>query len=147
MASLRRCKHWYDDAEADSRVELLLYSQLNGHAAQHFADLACTCGKRAFHLYLDDTVRAAVRVCTSCGSEHPIGDSSEYLADAELLECMCPCGGDAFEITAGVSFYREDKLNVVWLYLGCRCPDCGLTACCGDWVTEFETYQELLARV
>ena len=49
---------------------------------------------RTFRLRLDDAEAAAVRACVSCGSEHPVGDSVEYLADADLQECECPCGGE-----------------------------------------------------
>ena len=49
--------------------------------------------------------------------------------------CACPCGGEGFEITAGVSLY-EGSEDVEWLYLGCRCPRCGLVAVFGDWATE-----------
>ena len=47
-------------------------------------------------------------------AEHPIGDSSEYLKDAELEECACPCGSEEFEITVGVSLY-EDSNDVRWM--------------------------------
>jgi hypothetical protein len=146
MALVKRGKHWYGDAQADIRTEVLCYSQRNGYPAQHFADAVCTCNGRTFRLRLDDTEGAAVRACVSCGSEHPVGDSVEYLADAELEECECPCGSDAFEVTAGVSLY-EDSEDVRWLYLACRCVSCGLTACYGDWKNEFEGYRELLGRV
>ena len=81
-----------------------------------------------------------------CMAEHPIGDSNEYLDEAELEECACPCGGKEFEITVGVSLYEESE-DVRWLYLGCRCPKCGLTAVYGDWKNEFNGYRDLLARV
>ena len=97
-------------------------------------------------LALDDDGGAAVRACVACGAEHPIGDSGEYLEGAELGECACPCGGEAFEIAAGVSLYDGSE-DVRWLYLGCRCSACGLTAVYGDWKNEFPGYRELLARV
>jgi hypothetical protein len=146
MALVKRGKHWYGDEQADVPSELLRYSQRNGYPAEHFAHAVCQCGGRIFRLSLDDTEGAAVRVCISCGDEHPIGDSAEYLGDAQLEECECPCGHDSFEITAGVSLY-ECSQDVRWLYLGCRCPVCGLIACYGDWKNEFEGYPELLGRV
>lgn len=83
----------------------------------------------------------------ACESEaHPIGDSANYLDEAELEECACPCGMEAFEITAGVSLYTNSE-DVRWLYLGCRCPACGLTAVYGDWKNEFDNYRKLLALV
>lgn len=146
MALKKRGKYRYGDSQADIRRKVLQYSKSNGYPAHHFADAACRCGGKVFLLALDDAEGAAVRRCCGCGSEHPIGDSGEYLADAELEECACPSGGETFEITVGVSLY-EGSEDVRWLYLGCRCPGCGLTAVYGDWKNEFSGYQELLARV
>src|SRR4051794_23721003 len=115
MALAKRGKHWYGDDQADIRAELVRYSERIGYPAQHFADAVCRCGSRRFHLRLDDAQGVAVRACTSCGGEHPIGDSAEFLADAELEECECPCGGSSFEITAGVSLY-DDSEDVRWFY-------------------------------
>ena len=146
MALRNRGNYRYGDSHADIREELLRYSRLNGYPADHFTDAACSCGGRAFSLALDDTEGAAVRTCTACGSAHPIGDSGEYLADAALETCACPCGCEQFEIAAGISLY-EGSSDVKWLYLGCRCIDCGLTAVYGDWKNEFNGYQEFLALI
>jgi hypothetical protein len=146
MALVKRGKHWYGKDQADIPSELLRYSRLNGYPAEHFADAVCSCGGRTFRLSLDDTEGAALRVCNTCGEKHPIGDSAEYLVGAKLEECECPCGQNSFEITVGVSLY-EGSEDVRWLYLGCRCPACGLTACYGDWKNEYESYRDLLSRV
>ncbi|MBY0397376.1 MAG: hypothetical protein K2X91_13055 [Thermoleophilia bacterium] len=146
MALAKRGGHWYGDEPADILAELLRYSLRNGYAVHHFADAVCRCGSQHFRLKLDDNEGVAVRTCVTCGSEHPIGDSGEYLADAELEECECPCGGDSFEISAGVSLY-EGTEDVRWLYVGCRCPACGLVACYGDWKIGGGDYRDLLGRV
>jgi hypothetical protein len=114
--------------------------------AQHFADSVCRCGTKAFRLLLDDSAGAAVRRCIACSSEHPIGDSDEYLADAKLEECACPCALEEFEITVGVALY-EGSEDVKWLYIGCRCCSWGLVAVYGDWKNEYEGYREFLAKV
>jgi hypothetical protein len=146
MALVKRGKHWYGSSQPDIRAELLRYSQANGYPTHHFADAICQCGSALFRLRLDDAVGAAVRDCCSCGGEHAIGDSADYLREAHLEECECPCGGATFEITVGVSLYEPSE-DVRWIYLGCRCPACGLTACYGDWKNEFENYQQLLSRI
>jgi hypothetical protein len=146
MALRQQGKNSYGDAQADVRTELLRYSELNGYLATHFADAVCKCGGFRFRLFIDDNEGAAVRECVTCQERHPIGDSEEYLADAALEECECPCGLGAFEITMGVALY-QDSDDVRWLYVGCRCPSCGLTACYGDWKNEFIGYQRLLERV
>ena len=75
-----------------------------------------------------------------------MGDGADYLAEASPEECECPCGEGNFQITVGLLLY-EDSEDVRWLYVGCRCPACGLTATYGDWKNEFNGYRELLARV
>jgi len=146
MALKKRGRYRYGDSQADIRTEAMRYSKKNAYLAHYFADAICKCGGKHFRLALDDDQGAAVRICVTCKTEHAIGDSAEYLVDAALGECACPCGGEEFEITVGVSLYSDSE-DVRWLYIGCRCPKCGLTAIYGDWKNEFIGYRELLARV
>jgi hypothetical protein len=146
MALKKRGEYSYGDTQTDIREELLSYSKANAYVAEHFADAVCKCGGKLFRLELDDNEGAAIRICVACKAEHPIGDSDEFLDEAELSECACPCGHEEFEITVGVSLY-EGSEDVKWLYLGCRCPNCGLTATYGDWKNEYIGYKGLLARV
>ena len=146
MVLNKRGRQYYGDCQDDIRSEVHRYSQLNEYVVQHFADAICACGSKVFRLSLDDNAGVAFRICSKCNCEHAIGDSEDYLEDASLEECACPCGNEAFEITLGVSLY-EDSEDVRWLYLGFRCPECGLTAVYGDWKNEFIGYQALLERV
>lgn len=142
----KRGKWRYGDSQADIREEIFRYSGEVTYLAHHYADAVCKCGGRVFWLFLDDNQCVAVRACIACKHEHPIGDSAEYMAEAEPGECACPCGAREFEITVGVSLYADSE-DVKWLYLGCRCPACGLTAMYGDWKNEFLDYRKLLALV
>jgi hypothetical protein len=135
----------YGDSQEDIRTYLASYSRRN-YPAVHYADAICICGSNLFQLYVDDRVGAAVRVCQQYQHQHPIGDSAGYLSEAQLEECVCPCCADVFEITAGVSLYHESK-DVKWLYLGCRCPACGLVGCYGDWKNEYIDVNEFLDRI
>ncbi len=146
MALHKRGKYRYGDSQHDIQAELSLYSHANGYPAVHYADAICVCGHKLFHLLLDDEQGAAVRICKHCAAQHPIADSSEYLEDAELDECECPCGFNTFQITAGIALY-QDSADVRWLYIGCRCAQCGLTACYGDWKNEYNDFRELLRRI
>lgn len=146
MTLHKRGKHYYGDSQADIRDEVLRYSQLNEYVAQHFANALCKFGSKTFKLALDDNEGAAIRIYSQCNTEHAIGDSEDFLEDATPEECACPCGTESFEITIGVSLYDESE-DVKWLYLGCRCSKCGLTAVYGDWKDEYIGYRELLARV
>ena len=146
MALRKKGKYSYGDSQLDLQDELLRYSQENGYAIVHYADAVCICGGKVFNLLLDDTEGAAVRVCISCGAKHPIGDSEKYLENAELEECECPCAFGEFEITAGVALYQDSE-DVKWLYIGCRCAKCSLTACYGDWKNEYIGFREFLNHI
>ena len=147
VALKKRGKWRYGDSQADIRDEILRYSKGVTYLAEHFADAICECGGKVFGLYLDETAGVASRVCVTCAGEpHPIGDSAEFMDEAEEEECACPCGGEEFEITVGVALYADSE-DVKWLYVGCRCPKCGLTAVYGDWKNEFIGYKKLLAQV
>jgi hypothetical protein len=146
MALTERGNYKYGESQADIRLELAIYANGTGYAASHFADAACTCGGRSFKLLLDDREGMAVRHCPACQNSHPIAETGSYLDDAALEECECPCGAALFEVTMGVSLYHETE-EVRWLFLGCRCLSCGLTACYGDWKEEFQDYRKLLATV
>ena len=69
--------------------------------------IICSCKNNTFKLLTDETEGVAVRICSKCKAEHPIGDSAEYLEDAELEQHECLCGNDNFEITAGVALYQR----------------------------------------
>jgi hypothetical protein len=142
----KRGNSYYGNGQSDIPEEIRRYSELNGYSAIHFADARCKCGHNTFRLSVDDVEGAATRKCASCSAEQAIGDSAEYLEEADLGECACPCGGEELEVTAGVSIY-DGSDDVRWLYLGCRCPKCHLTAVYADWKNEFHGYRELLAMV
>jgi hypothetical protein len=146
MTLRQQGQHSYGDSQLDIRERLFVYSTKNGYPAEHFADASCGCGSHLFRLLLDDTEGAAVRICSACSTRHPMGDSEEYLEEANLEECECPCGSGSFEITVGVALYKEARA-VRWIYVGARCPACGLTACYGDWKNEFDDYEQLLRRI
>lgn len=146
MALRKKGKYNYGGSHLDIQDELRDYSNGNGYPATHFADASCSCGGKAFSVRLDDEEGAAVRVCKVCASEHAVADSAEYLAEATLEECGCPCGGVSFEMSIGVALYAE-SLDVRWLYLGLRCVRCGLVACYGDWKNEYIGYKDLLRLV
>lgn len=145
MALTKRGEWSYGDSQADIREAIAQYSA-EEYPAEHYAGAGCSCGGGVFRLSLDDNEGAAVRTCSAGKATHPIGDSADYLDEAELEECECPCGSSEFEITAGVALYADSE-DVKWLYLGCRCPACGITAVYGDWKNEFEDYRKLLAII
>lgn len=146
MALEKRGEHYFSDRQEDIRTEITSFSIHTGYETTQFADALCSCGGRLFQLAMDENEGAAVRTCIKCGDQHPIADSAEYLADAELQDSCCLCDADQFEITVGVSLYHASQ-DVRWLYIGCRCPSCGLTGVYGDWKNEYLDYRALLAKV
>lgn len=146
MTLQKRGNSFYGDSQGDIREELRRYGALNGYEPGQFADAVCICGARTFRLLLDDEAGVAIRVCSACAHEHPMGDSEDYLDEASPEECECPCGAGIFELTAGVALYEASD-DVRWLYVGCRCTTCGLTACYGDWKNEFNGFAEFLRRI
>lgn len=145
MAIHRRDDQFYADCQDDLPEVIRQYSA-DGYPAEHFADAVCSCGCRSFELAVDENEGVAVRICTRCEAEHAIGDSDEYMEDAELEFCECLCDTAAFEITIGVALYAGSE-NVRWLYIGCRCLQCGLAGCYADWKNEYVGYRELLENV
>jgi len=145
MALTSRGQYQYGDSSEDARTYLRDYSKTAGYLAQQFAEPTCTCGHKTFLLALDEEQGVAVRTCNACQARHPVGDSAEYLSEAHLEECACPCGAEAFELTIGVSLYPESDA-VRWVYIGARCAGCGLVGCYGDWKNEHEDYDAYLQQ-
>jgi hypothetical protein len=108
MALQKRGKYYYGDSQSDIRQEIARLSA-EGDLASEFADAACRCGGKLFRLRMDDAQGAAVRICAACAHEHPIGDSDEYLAEAELDDCVCVCDGDQFEIYCRRGVVRRQR--------------------------------------
>lgn len=146
MALKKRGKFRYGESRADIRDEVTRFSALNGYVAHHFEDATCACGATTFRLLVDEQEGVAIRRCVVCSGEHVMGDGAQFLADATPEACACPCGKEEFEISVGVSLY-EGSRDVRWMYLGCRCPSCGLTAVYGDWKNEAGDYGEFLRLV
>ena len=146
MALKKKGNYRYGDSQSDIHDELRRFSVLNGYEAIHFAGAVCMCGQKIFQLEMDESEGVAVRLCMACGKRHPIGDSDAYMGDAELEEYGCPCGEDQFEISVGVALYEASE-DARWLYVGCRCVACGLTATYGDWKNEFIGFRALLERI
>ncbi|MEQ8637118.1 hypothetical protein [Gimesia maris] len=143
--------YWYGENHADLRQEMTRYSELNGYPIDSFVDVVCTCGNDSFLFRTDQNEGVAMRFCPQCETEHLMGDSEDYTDEAEVEKHFCVCDAEVFQITAGIHRYRneDDSLSadVRWLYLGCRCVDCGLVGSYADWKNEFNGYEELLSRM
>ncbi len=130
------------------KSQIIEYSAKNAYVAEHFATPRCAhCGCGRFAIVMNESEGVAARICASCDAEHGIGDSDDYFDDVEEVGLVqCACGGEEFEIMAGVALY-EGSSDVRWFYLGCECTRCGLSGVYGDWKNEFDGYRALLDRV
>ena len=135
MALTKKGKHWYGTTPEDTQAEIRRYSRLNGYEATRFAASVCACGHRTFKFDTDEDAGVAKRTCAACGSEHLMGDGADYADEATLEGNECLCDGVAFVLVSGVGLY-DDSNDVRWVYIGCRCPGCGLTGVYADWKCE-----------
>ncbi len=151
MTLEKRGAYWHGDSHEDLRSELTRYSERSVYSIDNFVDVRCECGNDSFHLLTDEDAGVAIRQCTECGYQHMMGDSGDFADEAEVEQHVCVCEADIFQITAGVHRYRNQdatpSTDVRWLYIGCRCIQCGLVGCYADWKNEFNGYDKLMAMM
>lgn len=102
-------------------------------------------GGAGFGVRLDDEVGVAVRTCAACRDEQPMLDSAEFLADADLGDAQCPCGGEVFDVAVGFSLL--DGGEVRWVTLGLRCRADDQVGVYADWSIDYEPSRHLLGQV
>ncbi|WP_200733652.1 hypothetical protein [Stenotrophomonas sp. S39] len=146
MALTRKGKYWYGDEDGDIAAVIGNYSRAAGYPATLFRAALCSCGSARFHLFDDEVEGAARRDCVACGESHLMFDSAEYLAEANLDEHVCMCDNAALSIHCGVALY-EGTQDVQWLYIGCRCAECGMVGVYADWKCEGGPVEAFMERV
>lgn len=114
----------------DLNAEVLRYSTANGYPAESIEQLTCECGCAHFTLYSDETEGGAVAVCCDCEMNLSIYDSADFLTD--VGQNVCACDGEKLCIVTGMAFY-EDSEDAHWIYVGAKCPACGLAGVFVDW--------------
>lgn len=145
MTISRESGYWLGTDDSDIQTEIVRYSKLNEYEAKRFARATCACGSDSFKLESDEAAGAARRSCAACGESRLMGDSAEYVADANLDNHACVCGHDAFGITSGVALYPNSN-DVRWYYIGCRCRACNLIGVFADWKSESGDADAFLAE-
>ena len=147
MTVTKKGDYCYGDNLHDLQEVLLNYSDEVGYRIDHFKNALCSCGNATFIVLVNEDEGVAARICTSCEAEHGIGDSDEYMDQVETIEEMeCLCGSNEFQITAGVSLYKETD-DVRWFYLGLFCPSCHCLGCYAEWKSEYFGYKKLLDNI
>jgi hypothetical protein len=145
MSLTKKGKFWYGTTRDDVGLEIDRYSKSNGYPARKAADSICSCSNTTFKLETDEEEGAAKRTCTTCGSEHLMGDSAEYIEGAKLERHECVCGSEVFELRSGVALYEQSN-DVRWYYIGCRCTKCNLVGVFADWKCEAGDADAFLAK-
>lgn len=137
---------WTSSDPGDIRGFLEAYSSDGGYPIDEFTLSRCSCGSTDFQLDADDTEGCAKRMCKACSEEHYICDSEEYWEDAEPEHWTCiECKKDTCNVGAGFALYPDSR-DIKWIYIGCRCPTCGILGCFAGWKVGYGDSQHLIAK-
>jgi len=140
-------KWWVGSAPDDIRGFLEAYAE-EGYEVHQFRLARCDCGSLEFHLEADDNEGVACRACAECGHQHYICDSERYWEDAEVETWKCvECDSIESNVGVGFSMYEDDPTAIKWLYVGVRCPKCGVLGCFAGWKIAMGDVLHLLEQV
>lgn len=143
--TIDRSGEWWKGSEAHDLDQYLREYAAAGYAPDRFVHARCACGGEGFRLEADDTEGVARRTCARCGVQVVMLDGEEYLEEAELEECACPCGGEVFDVA--VSFAHRGDGSVRWVAIGARCVACGVMGVHADWKIDYDPTEQLYALV
>lgn len=145
--SVDKSGKWWVGAEAEDIREFLEAYASEGYEVDEFRLAVCVCGSREFVLKADDDEGVARRTCVECDRHHFLCDSEEYWEDAEpkTLECV-ECKSVSANVGVGFSLYEDDH-EIRWLYVGCRCAQCGVLGCFAGWKIAYAPSRHLMDQV
>ncbi len=143
MAIDRTGKLWrgedFDDLAACVRTH-----EAGGYPVAHVIELVCRqCAGTIFRVLVDDEEGCAATICQRCQAESAIADSAEYLEDADLGECACPCGGEEFAVAVGFAMHADNEVR--WISVGLRCLTDGTLGVYTDWKIDYAPTAHLLS--
>ena len=117
--------------------------QAGGYPVARVQELVCEkCQGTTFSVLVDDEEGCAAAMCRDCRHEHAIADSIDYLDDAELGECACPCGGEEFAVAVGFALRADGEVR--WISVGLRCLADGTLGVYTDWKIDYGPTAHLL---
>ncbi|GAA1851800.1 hypothetical protein [Asanoa iriomotensis] len=135
-------EHARGDDFADLADHLRDYKP-GGYPVAQVNELACEpCGGGTFAVLVDEVEGCAQARCLACGAAALIGDSADYLEDADLGECACPCGGEDFQVAVGFALTADGEVR--WLSVALRCVRDGTLGVYTDWKIDYEPSRHLL---
>lgn len=145
--SIQKSGRWWVGRESQDIQQFLEAYAPRGFEVREFRLARCICGGERFKLLADDEEGFAERVCVACGRHHLVCDSDEYQTEAKPQAFKCvECGLEEANIGVGFSLYEGDG-EIRWLYVGVRCPRCGVLGCFAGWKIGFSPSRHLLDRV
>ncbi|UMQ59130.1 hypothetical protein [Leptospira interrogans] len=140
-------KWWIGSEPTDIAEFLSAYSQ-DGYPISEFRLSKCECGSVTFGLEADDNEGVARRLCTQCGTAHFICDSAEHWPDAEPEQWKCiECDSLHTNVGVGFAMHKNPPSEIHWLYVGCRCTQCGVLGCFAEWKVGYSSSSHLLDTV
>jgi hypothetical protein len=146
MAIDKSKKWWTGDEPDDLREYLGLFSE-DSYPITEFRLATCTCGCKEFSLDADAEEGAARRVCKSCASRRFICDSAEFWEGSEPEGWKCiKCKSRHTNIGVGFSLYHNGE-DIRWMYIGVRCPACGILGCFADWKIAYSPSLHLMDHI
>lgn len=86
----------------------------------------------------------AETTCLECGRRDFELGSGDVAEAADLQPTRCPCGGDTFDVAAGLAV--RDTGEIRWIYLGVRCVRDGVLGCPVDWDPGTLTTADLVGQ-
>ncbi|TYB45141.1 hypothetical protein FXF51_60170 [Nonomuraea sp. PA05] len=137
--------HWRGEDFADL-ADFLRQYQPGGYAVQRVSEAVCAgCGGKRFNVMADDVEGCVQRICVACGDAAYVADSADYVEEADLAECACPCGGEQFAAAVGFAFRGDGEVR--WVSIGLRCLRDGSLGVYGDWKIDYSPTAHLLQSV
>lgn len=135
---------WVGDSSDDLAAYLVAMSR-DGAPITHFARMECpSCGSGWFRVRHDDVEGCAETTCLECDRRDFELGSEDVAEAADLQPTRCPCGGDRFDVAAGLAV--RDTGEIRWIYLGVRCVRCGVLGCPVDWDPGTLTTADLVGQ-
>jgi hypothetical protein len=131
MALQQRGEHWYGSGPDDIHRILDMEAEALGGTVSHHAEAVCECGGRAFWVVVVEGRACVTLDCEGCQKQLHAGPRAVTIEVAGAEVCNCPCGGDCFEVCAGIGVLPGRRPRR--FFLGCRCTLCGLVGEYGDY--------------
>jgi hypothetical protein len=143
MAIIKK-NHWYGENVDDLTEYLIEYT--DGDVKKCVAVKCPHCASDRFSARFDGDEGAIEAKCVSCGEARLLLDSADYWDECDPEEAVCPtCSAKEYNLAVG--FVYRDNGDVKWVYVGCRCVECGVLGSFLDWKINYAPTEELEKNV